>query len=148
MAADTAPTDNLDSHLKRLEEERHGLDIRLKRLEEESSRLRAITQENQLALQYLRQLVDHFAQTALKLHGDEEGVKEEVQRLKKLVDGDPGLGIAGLRKESKELEIAVERLTMERDALYNQVKGARLLAGLIGASAGGAIGFVMGLFGG
>lgn len=104
----------------------------MRRLEEENHRLSTITQEAQTSLAHLRTLVDHFAQTALNIHGTGEGTKEEVGRLVKLVDGDPRLGIAGLRQDTKELKEAVVNLTAEKEALINRAKGAWWLAGIAG----------------
>lgn len=118
------------------------------RLEEENNRLRVIAQENQTNLQHLRTLVDHFAQQALNIHGNEEGMKEEVVRLRRLIDGDPGLGISGLRKDSQDTRAEVAQLIEDKKALINQVKGARLLAATVGLTTGGALGYIMGLFGG
>lgn len=93
-----------------IEEERElkELKLRVRRLEEENHRLSTITQEAQTSLAHLRTLVDHFAQTTLNVHGTEEGLKEEVGRLKKLVDGDPGLGISGLRQDTKMLQGVID----------------------------------------
>jgi hypothetical protein len=115
-----------------IEQELKDLKLRVSRLEEENNRLRVITQEAQTSLAHLRTLVDHFAQTTLNLHGTEEGKKEEVQRLKKLVDGDPGLGISGLRQDMKEAREQIVSLIIEKDALINQAKGAWWLAGIAG----------------
>lgn len=71
-----------------------------------------------------------------------------MQRLKRLVDGDPGLGITGLRKDSQDTRAEVARLVEVEKAIQNQIKGARLLAASIGLTTGGVIGFIMGLFGG
>lgn len=130
------------------ERELKELRLRVTRLEEENNRLRVITQESQVSLAHLRTLVDHFAQTTLNVHGTEEGIKEEVQRLKRLIDGDPGLGISGLRKDSQDTRAEVARLVEVEKAVANQIKGARLLAASIGLTTGGVIGFIMGLFGG
>lgn len=77
-------------------------------------------------------MVDHFAQTTLNLHGIDEGIKEEVQRLKRLVDGDPGLGISGLRQDMKDAQKTISNLITEKDALINRAKGAWWLAGIAG----------------
>lgn len=125
-----------------------GLKLRLERLEEESNRLKVITQEAQNSLMHLRTLVDHFAQQALTLTGTEEGIKQEVERLKRLVDGDESLEITGLRKDIRGLKMEVAQLVEDKKAIVNQVKGARLLAASLGLTVGGSIGFLMGLLGG
>lgn len=88
--------------------------------------------EAQTSLAHLRTLVDHFAQTTLNLHGTEEGVREEVQRIKRLMDGDPGLDIPGLRNDMKDAKKTIGDLITEKEALINRAKGAWWLAGIAG----------------
>lgn len=134
-----------NSRLKVIAQE---LKLRLSRLEEENNRLKVITQEAQTSLMHLRTLVDHFAQQALTLTGTEEGIKQEVERLKRLVDGDESLEIVGLRKDIRGLKAEVAQLIEDKKAIQNQIKGARLLAASIGVTTGGVMGYVMGLLGG
>lgn len=105
------------------ERELKELRLRVTRLEEENNRLRVITQESQVSLAHLRTLVDHFAQTTLNVHGTEEGIKEEVQRLKRLIDGDPGLGISGLRQDMREARELLNDPRLDIRELRQDLKG-------------------------
>lgn len=128
--------------------EQKDIKLRLSRLEEENSRLKTIVQESQTSLIQLKASVDRFAQQALTVYGTEEGLKQEVERLIKLVDGDDRLEITGLRKDTKQLKAEVAQLMEDKKAIVNQVKGARLLAASLGLTVGGSIGFIVGLLGG